>query len=198
MCRISFAQQDSIVLPDLRSLISAGIGFSNVQFVYTQAHVLVEQPNVNRTAINANFRPHSSVVLNAEYDLRLHKRFSVGLAWSRQSYRFDYDSCYLNDRLMAGSFSDLMVLNNFGLKTLFYPIARPYGDLYLGSRLSYTIWSIRSETGQPYRAASLFRDGIRIQGIVGYRYFFSRHFGIYLEKNFGPPFFGQLGLNSRF
>jgi hypothetical protein len=197
MCRISFAQQEQGV-PNGGSLVSAGIGFSNVQFVYTQAHVLIEQPSLQRSSVQANFRPHSSVVLNGEYDLRLHRRFSLGLAYSRQSFRFDYDSCYLYDRLMAGNFSDLAVLNNFGLKTLFYPIARAHSDFYFGSRLSYNVWEIRSDTDQPYRAASTFRDGIRIQGIIGYRYFFSKHFGLYLEKTFGPPFFGQLGLNSRF
>jgi hypothetical protein len=43
-----------------------------------------------------------------------------------------------------------------------------------------------------------FQDGFRMQGIIGYRLFFSKHFGMTFETALGPPFFGQIGLNTRF
>ncbi len=134
----------------------------------------------------------SSPVINVMADYGVLNIVSVGLAFSNQQYRIEFDDS-------SGDFVDKIRCLNFGLRPLLHFYNSDNLDLYGGFRISYTRWSATSTNTvagydplEPYSLRS-----VGFQPLGGVSYYFTDWVGLNMEVGLGGVYIFAVGAKIR-
>ena len=117
------------------SVITAGAGWSLVGALFGAFNTAVGDTN------NANLK--QTPVLIGSYDYSLSPKFSIGVAYSYQSFSFNYTNYYYTNSAGGSGYAtwkDKLTRMNFGIRPLFHFGNSDELDPYFGLRISYTQW----------------------------------------------------------
>lgn len=142
--------------------------------------------------------------LQLAYDYGLTDWFSLGAAFSFQTFGFDYTGYeFVNsdNMLVTEDFTARTSRMTAALRPLFH-----YGnkggklDLYSGLRLQYVFWSGSNDSSDPTFEVADFTGGRPGVGIIpfGLRYFFTDNIGAGVELMWGAPYLASINVNARF
>lgn len=182
-----------------KSVVTVGAGSSLASLVFAFLKT------VNNQTGSFGYTLTSTPVIIGAYDYAIADKFSLGAAFSYQTFAIGYtDYTYTNNQgnSMVGSFTDRLTRINVGLRPLVHFGDDEHLDNYFGARISYTSWSYSTNNPDPYYAI----DGtyssavkpIKVQVLYGIRYFFNDLIGINGEIAIGPSYYIMGGLNFKF
>lgn len=133
------------------------------------------------------------------YDYGIAESFSIGAAFSYQSWTFGYNEYTKDSVTYKGDFKDRASRINFGIRPLFHFGSNENLDTYVGARLSFTQWSYISDSQNDKSESDIFgANPIKFQALFGMRYFANDFIGFNMEFAVGPTYFAMFGLNLRF
>lgn len=197
--------------------------FTSIGFAQTKQFQVVVSPGLGaslgmtslKTGLNIGLKEAGlnkatgSLIINANADVGVTDRFSVGLAYTNNGFdwRDDFKKAGPNDTLVATP--DTIIVNagvkirrnNIGIRGLFHVGAgeSDQHDIYGGARLGFTIWSTEIEGEVEGLPASGFKFPASLpsfQVLVGYRYYFTPYTAINAELAVGSaPYFANIGLS---
>jgi len=134
----------------------------------------------------------SSPVINVMVDYGMIDMISLGVAFSNQQYRIEFDDS-------SGDFVDKIRCLNFGLRPLLHFYNSDNLDLYGGFRISYTRWSATSTNTvagydplEPYSLSS-----VGFQPLGGVSYYFTDWAGLNMEVGLGGVYIFAVGARLR-
>lgn len=147
----------------------------------------------------------STPALLGMIDYGIAKRFSLGFAFSYQSFSGTYSNySYTNSNgiRVIGTFKDKLTRMNYAIRPLFHLGNNEELDLYIGPRIGFTKWDYTTNNADPYYNGDYdggaFSDRVRVQVLFGVRYFFNEHIGINGELAIGTPYYMMGGINFKF
>lgn len=159
-----------------------------------------------------NSLPQSSVELKstpallATYDYALADKFSLGVAFSYQSFSAQINGYeYINsmgDTISNASFKNTTTRINYAIRPLFHMGSSEDMDVYMGARIGFTKWNTKTDNLDPYYDPAadwdFLTNRVRTQVLFGLRYFFSDYIGVNGEIAIGTPYYMMAGLNFKF
>lgn len=168
-------------------------------------------------AAGSKFNVTNTPALLGSIDYGITKNFSVGGAYSYQSFTFNFQEVpyvTVQGRDTIGTWKDKLMRSNAGIRLLFHTSAGgPEGDgpegtgfdMYGGMRIGYLVWNYKSYNTDPdyplntfYDQVKAFRKRPTFQLVGGARYFFTENIGINAEVALGAPYFAMAGVNFKF
>lgn len=157
--------------------------------------------------VNNKGKSFSSPVFNGLFDYGLNEYFSIGAGISYQSIKVNYDLYSSTNSAgvrVTQNFYDKYNRTNIGLRLLYHTFYNDYEedvDIYGGTRLSYTFWDVLPGTPSGFAERDISTLGsnsrLKVQAIVGGRYFITDNLGLNGEIAVGPTYFVNLGLSYR-
>ncbi len=181
-----------------QSVVTVGAGASLVGILFKA----ITTP-VNSSGGSAKFS--STPAILAMYDFGVTDRFSIGAAFSYQSFTGTFtDWAYDNSLggVSVATFKDRVTRLNYAVRPLFHLGNNDDMDMYIGPRIGMTQWTFSSNNPDPYYDSGDFYDGftsrIRVQVLYGIRYFFNEHIGLNGEIAIGTPYYMMGGINFKF
>ena len=178
------------------SVITAGAGWSLVGALFGAANQAVGDTN--------GYDLKQTPVLIADYDYNLSPKFSIGVAYSYQSFSTNYTNYYTTNSAGASyyaTYKNKLTRMNFGIRPLFHFGNSDELDPYFGLRISYTQWSYNTTNPDPlYDASGTIKLGstVHVQVLFGSRYYITDNIGVCAEVGIGTPYLAMVGLNFRF
>jgi hypothetical protein len=118
-------------------------------------------------------------------DFGVHESITIGPKISFRSYSDNFGGTRYKNTLTVISFN-----GNYHFNKLFN--LDPSWDIYAGASLGYYIWNNEAD----YFGAE--SSGVRLEGQIGARYFFTDNFGINLEFGGGYVSGGGFGITYKF
>ncbi|MEO6883355.1 MAG: outer membrane beta-barrel protein [Bacteroidia bacterium] len=177
-----------------QSVVTVGAGQSLVGSLFTIA------------SSNGNSNLSSTPAILAMYDYGISDKFSLGGAFSYQSFSSSYTNSsytYTNSNgqtVYESSWSDKITRMNYAVRALFHFGENKDFDPYFGVRLGFTNWSASTTNTDPNY--NNYGVGIKTlfapQVLFGVRYFFTPLIGVNAEAAIGSPYFIAGGVNFRF
>ncbi len=160
--------------------ITGGIGYSLIGTIFDIA-----------TSVSGN-EGSPSPVINVMADYGLIDWVSIGVAFSNQQYKIDFDDS-------SGDFVDKIRCVNFGIRPLLHFYNSDVLDLYAGFRVSYTNWSATSTNTvagyDPLADYSL--SSVGFQPLGGISYYFTDFVGMNMELGLGGVYIFGVGVKVR-
>jgi len=189
----AFAQKGADAPP---SVITAGAGWSLVGALFSTLGSGIPD--------SSDFSYHQTPVILGSYDYYFSSKFSIGAAYSFQSFTTEYTNYGYTGTAGAqyyGTWKNTLKRQNFAIRPLFHFGSGEEIDPYFGLRLGYTQWS--STTTNPDPAYDSFESisigtPIKVQVLFGARYWVADFLGINAEVAIGSPYFAMMGVNFRF
>lgn len=181
-----------------KSVVTAGAGYSLVGALFKSVD--------NAIGSNGTVDLKSTPVICGMYDYALADHFSIGAAFSYQSFTAVYTNAeYTNSQgfTVTGSWKDRVTRMNYAIRPLFHFGDNESFDHYAGVRLGFTNWGFTSDNPDPYYNTtdfypSGFKNRLRVQTLYGMRYFFTDNIGVNLELAIGSPYYMMGGVNFKF
>jgi len=181
-----------------QSVVTLGVGESLVGSIFSVAS--------SSTSGGSYSISHSPAILGM-YDYGLSDRFSIGAAFSYQSFSTAYTNySYYNSTTGGayyGSWTDKITRINYAVRALFHFGDNENFDPYFGLRLGFTNWSASTTNPDPNYATDngfgvTIKGAIAPQVVFGVRYFFTPLIGVNLEAAIGSPYYASAGVNFKF
>jgi hypothetical protein len=189
-----------ICAQDMRgqTVVSGGVGFSVVGLLFTVA----------REAVNSSSEVQLSKtpVIWGAADYAVGKWISLGACYTHQSISMKYESYKTIDVRTGnvvevyGDFNDRLTRYSIGIRPLLHILHEKRWDLYMGARFSYVSWSYRGDRIADFKSSisKSFGSPVKLQAVVGTRYFFIPNLGVSAEFAAGPTYFLSFGITARF
>ena len=182
-----------------KSVVTVGAGSSLASLLFAFLKT------VNNQSAGYAYTLTSTPVIIGAYDYAVADKFSIGAAFSYQTFAVGYTQyTYTNSQNIAitGDFTDRLTRINVGLRPLVHFGDDEHLDNYFGARISYTNWSYSTTNPDPYydftgNYSSTVKP-IKVQVLYGIRYFFTDLIGINGEIAIGPSYYIMGGLNFKF
>ena len=178
------------------SVINAGAGWSLVGALFG----FVNNSVPDSSSVDLKQTP---VIIGA-YDYFVSPKFSIGAAYSFQSFTFSYANYPYTGAGGAtyyGTFKDVVKRQNFAIRPLFHFGNSDDMDPYFGLRLGYTQWSYSTTNPDPLydnSGTTSIGSSVKVQVLFGARYWITDFLGFNTEVAIGSPYFLMVGANFRF
>ena len=180
------------------SVITAGVGWSLVGALFGVLN--------NSVPDSSSVDLRQTPVIIGSYDYYISPKFSIGAAYSYQSFTFEYSKYPVTNSLGVtyyATYKDVLKRMNFAVRPLFHFGSSDEIDPYFGLRLGYTQWSSTTTNPDPYYNSLDFTTGsvgspIKVQVLFGTRYWVADFLGLNAEVAIGSPYLAMLGANFRF
>lgn len=191
LASVSFSNAQAIQAGNIQ--VTGGIGYSLIGSLF---NATIDAATTTDPDVEGGGTP----VINGMVDYAVGDRFTIGLAGSYQSFNIRYTDDYATSQgeNSGNAYKTKWNCLNIGLRPLFHVGNSESLDLYVGARISKTIWSYSSgNSDDQSEDGGVSLPGIGVQPLFGGTYYFTDNIGLNMEIGIGT-YLTAIGLNAKF